>query len=124
MFEPDAVLERIGQGLLEALDASRVLDSSEIRQFFDPANLKERYEDWVATLLHHTGELDRRKLFRTMKHCTVECESEVISIRPTDHQEGEGWAGQSDIRVVQISRHATAEEVGRAISLAVSRCNG
>jgi len=121
LFEPIAAPERLGYGLLDALDASRVLDVKEIKEFFEPVKMKQRYEDWVAKLLRHTGYGDRKKLFSKMKHCTVVCESELISIRPTLHEEDEGWAGQELSQIVQVSRHAAAAEVGQGILLALSR---
>ncbi|MYN05136.1 CdiI family contact-dependent growth inhibition immunity protein [Pseudoduganella sp. DS3] len=124
IYDTNESPEMLGQGLLQALAASRVLNLDEARQFFESSSMKQRYENWVTRLLQHVGSGDRIKLFEKMKHCSVVCESDLISIRPTIHDEIEGWSGSKQLESVQVSRLASAAEVGQGILLALSRSQG
>jgi len=118
--------EGIGDGVKDALSASRVLSPAELGLFFDVSAVKQRYEEWVSLLLKEFDYESRRALFKEMKHCQVECVEGVITIMPTHHEKIEAWSGKGldESSYVMVPENASSNEVGEAVLLAISRCTG
>ena len=117
-------LSELGQAIQQALAASRVLTPDEISSFFDVSAIERRYENWVSSLIHKFGYVNRQQLFKNMRHCQIESTAGVISIRPTMHEKAEAWSGKGIEKsdYVLIDQAAPAEELGQSTMLALSRC--
>ncbi len=120
--EPSATA--LGSALQEALGASRFLSSEESKALLRREAVAQRYEDWVSHLMRQFGYATRRDLFKGMKHCLVRCNYETITIGPSIHDQLEGWGGTGKENDVHVSSAASADELGRAVLLALSRCIG
>lgn len=112
----------VGAALAEALSRSRTLAVNEIDQFFHPEVREQRYNDFVLTLLKHHGLKGKRALFKNMKHCAVESQSGVITIRPTRHEKLEGWAGANPRSHVSVPASSPHDAIGAAVEQALERC--
>lgn len=120
--EPEALA--FGRALQEALGASRFLSLDEVKAFFKPETVAQKYEEWVAHLMREFGYSSRRDLFKGMRNCSVVCDYETITVSPSIHDQLEGWAGVGKENNVNVSSAASAEDLGAAALLALSRCGG
>ncbi len=120
----DASPGHVGEALVEALSASRVLRPDELDAFFDPNSIAQRYEKWVADLIQRFGYSSRRTLFKRMKRCSVDQSSGVITLRPLRHEKLEGWSGDGIAKsdYVQLGEDSSPVEIGQGVLLALSRC--
>jgi len=122
----NASSEEIGSALFESLFASRMLDISELKDFFDIASVSARYEEWVVLLMNKYNYESRQVLFKQMKHCQVQWKEGAILIIPTYHEKLEAWSGKgfNESSYVTVSENATSDELGSGVLLALSRCTG
>lgn len=114
----------LGCSIIEALRKSRWLSVYECASFFDRDERKRVYEQWVSDLMESFGYKKRRELFKNMMNCSVIDRSGSVEIRPTNHDKSEAWSGRgiSHEDHVHRSLDSSAEEMGVAVRLAISRC--
>jgi hypothetical protein len=124
LLDPDASDEAIGLAILDALKLSRFLSTQEYDGFFDPEPNRQRYADWVVTLMKRYGYKTKRALFKNMKNCGIHQNTETFIFSPTRHEKLEGWSGEgiSDEDLVVIPATSSPIEVGQALRKAFARC--
>lgn len=115
---------QIGQALLNCLDVSRRVIPSDDIDLFDYKKGIERYKDWVSRLQEFSGVKSKAKLFRPMFSLTVIEQNGTIFIQPTRQEKSEAWDGDGikESDHIQISRDSSAEKIGEAVRLALSKC--
>ena len=114
----------LGQSLLLALEKSRVLHPNENANFYNLSRIEEDYEAFVSDLITKFGELQRRKVFSKMLHCSVSVRSGEIFIRPTKKERGESWSGSGikEEDIFRIPLSASPGEIGAGVKMALSKC--
>lgn len=115
---------QIGQALLNCLDASRrVLPSDDI-DLFDYKKGIERYKNWVGRLQEFSGIKSKAELFRPMFSLTVIEQNGIIFIQPSRQEKSEAWNGDGieESDHIQVLRDSSAEKIGEAVRLALSKC--
>lgn len=125
LLAPNATNSEIGQAVLSALDNYKQLAEKEIGTFFDLENVERDYTNWVTNLVEKFKYKNRKALFQSMKHCTVNRENGTITFQPTRHEKLEAWSGTGIKRedFVAIQASDSLEEVGKAATTAMERCN-
>ncbi|GBR18834.1 hypothetical protein AA105894_2160 [Asaia spathodeae NBRC 105894] len=85
---------------------------------------EERYRKWVTETMEKFGYKTKRAMFKNMKNCDVVKSSENMKIKPWFHNKLEAWSldGISEEDNVVIPADSSAEEIGVAARLALSRC--
>ena len=126
LLEPDANDEALGIALLDAMARSRFLTLEENRTFFDHDVGTRRHSEWVDVLLRRYGYKTTRSLFENMMRCSCRTQDNQIIIRPTHHQQLEGWGRErgDGIEDVVIPGDCSPTAVGAGLRLAFSRCTG
>lgn len=125
LLPPDANHVVLGAALLDALAHSRfITDEKEIRSFFNYEKGQAEYAQWIENLIQHFGYKSKRKLFKAMRLCNIECIDDRVEIRPQRHEKLEAWGREKDdgIENVVISKNAPPEEIGAALHEAFNRC--
>ena len=123
-YEPSVRDEELGEGLLQALAASRFLSPAEIDAFFDPKAVEQNYEDWVARSMQRYGYKKRSELFKGMKHCVIDRVDGVVTMKPSKHEKPEAWSG-TGIRETDYERvgpNASPADVGAALRRCLAKC--
>jgi hypothetical protein len=126
LLESTASYTQIGECVLKAIAASRLIDVKEIASYFDYEKKTQQYKKWVADISEKYGYKNRRELFNKMRSCDAEEYEGVITIKPTFHETLEGFSGEGilESEYVRIPSESLAEDVGKAVLLALSRCKG
>lgn len=123
-LNPDASDHELGEAVFDALKHSRFVLPREDPELYDYKLAKERYSDWVASLMARYAYKTKRALFKNMKYCNIKSEGGVITIRPTYHEKLEAWSGDGISKDDYVVLPATSSEanIGAALRLALSRC--
>lgn len=126
LLEPTASYTQLGECVLNAIAASRLIDVKEIPSYFDYEKKTQQYKRWVADISEKYGYKNRRELFNKMRSCGAEEFEGVITIKPTFHDTLEGFSGEGILEsdYVKVPSDSSAEDVGKAVLLALSRCKG
>ncbi|WP_035061423.1 contact-dependent growth inhibition system immunity protein [Andreprevotia chitinilytica] len=126
LLSPDISVQELGAALLDALAHSRFVLPAEDLNLYDYKQGIERNATWIADLMTRYGYKTKRALFKDMKSCNVRSQGGVITIRPSKHEKLESWSGDgiSEGDYVVLPANSSAEEVGKALQLAFSRCIG
>jgi hypothetical protein len=122
LFDISVSDEDLGKAVVESLKNSRFLELEKAYELEDIC--KEHYPKWVAQLMERYGYKTKRALFRGMNSCSIELEDKTITIRPSHHDQLEGWSGNAitERNKVHIPFDAPHSEIGAALRLAFSRC--
>lgn len=117
---------QIGECVIKAISASRLIDLKDIPSYFDHEKKTQQYKKWVAYVSEKYGYKSRRELFNNMRSCGAEEFEGLITFKPTFHDKLEGFSGDgiSESEYVTIPSESSAEDVGKAVLLALSRCKG
>jgi CDI immunity protein len=115
----------IGEGILKALSKSRVVDPSEFGTFFDYRRIEEAYKNRVLRTQSMCGGYKTKKaMFRYMDCCFIRVDDNMMRIEPSHHEKMESWGatkkGKDDDVIIPYPN--SAEEIGNAFLLALSRC--
>ncbi|HEV7609218.1 MAG TPA: contact-dependent growth inhibition system immunity protein [Steroidobacteraceae bacterium] len=123
-LNPDASAEAVGAALIAALAKSRMLSSAEATEFFSLGAVNRRYENWVTMVLAKYAYPSRRKMFKELKNVSADSSADVLLLEPTRHNKLEGWSGDGipEADHVKLPATASAEEMGKGVFLALSRC--
>jgi hypothetical protein len=112
----------IGSSLYDALNKSREVIPSEEPDLFDYKQIEKRSEEWIRELIERYRYKSKREALIKTKYCDVTSERGEILIAPFRHTRLEGWLGQEDDKTVVVPEMATAEQLGAAVRLALTRC--
>lgn len=133
---PDVSDIELGEMLLDALARSRFVvhqarddiwihpEASVDKDLYDHGLTNQRYDEWVNDLLASYSYKTKRSLFKNMRRCSMESVGGAIKIRPSCHEKLEGWSGKgiSENDYVVVLTDSGAENIGKALRLAFSRC--
>jgi hypothetical protein len=116
--------EELGEGLLQALAASRFLSLTEVGSFFEPKAIERNYEDRVARSMQRYGYKTRRELFKGMKHCMIARVDGVVTIKPSKHEKLEAWSGTGigETAHEHVGANASPVDVGAALRRCFAKC--
>jgi len=86
---------------------------------------KERYEKWAGDLQQQYGYKSRAAMFKNMNLCGIKHQNNEILFTPMVHVKLQAWesARNDGIEDIAIPSDSTAEAVGAALKLALSRCS-
>lgn len=123
-LDHDANAKEIGNAVLHSLRRYKKLTAVEVGVFFDLSKSESAYQIWVDSLLHRYGYNSKKELFKSMKHCSVRLQDQILKISPSKHEKLEAWSGtgqggQDDV-LVQVS--SSSGEVGEGVRTALERC--
>lgn len=133
LLPPDASDVAIGEAVQDALVHSRWVlpvrregSTYPVGVEFDRSvgDYAVNYPAWVKALMERYGYKTKRALFKDMKSVGIESKNGVLTFTPSHHSKLEGWVGLGDggEANVAIPSTSTAEEIGAALRLALSRC--
>jgi hypothetical protein len=122
LLTPKSSNSEIGDAVKKALAASKVLDSSGT-WINDPARAK-KHEEFLERFVSHYGFASQRSFFRRAFTCELELEGDSVVIQPLQQISGDKWDGFKDQakRNVRASIDASDAELGKAVRLAITRC--
>jgi hypothetical protein len=120
----DASDIEIGEAILKALSKSRVVDPSEFGVFFDYKRIEAVYKEWIKKTQEIYGYKTKKAMFKYMDAITLRVENEKIIMHPHHHEKSEFWSapknGKDDDVIIPYP--SSAEDVGAAYRLSLSRC--
>lgn len=96
-------------------------------ELYDPAAVKTRYEEWIASMKKRFGYKTKKRLFENMKSCSVASVDGIVTISPSHHERLEGWSGlrkNFEESKVRLPLDSPPHEIGSALRLAFGRCTG
>jgi hypothetical protein len=111
--------------VLDCLGHSRFLDTPELRaELFHPDAIARDYATWIKRLQKFGAYKTRRALFKDMQNCGIECDGNVITMRPSRHEKPEGWSGEgfSEADNVLVPANASPAKIGIALRECFRRC--
>ena len=120
---PDVDNNLLGQAVFQALKNSRTFEygSKEYKNFFDPVQRVQRYNQWVDHIRETLGYKTKSAFFRKMMMCSIEMDSKEIVISPNKHIRSDAWEGidGKDI-IIPVDRNYS--EIGQGAKQALSYC--
>jgi len=116
----------LGKAVITSLQASRRVAINEIQFLFDYKKMEYMYNKNVASIIKIYGYKNKSQIFRRMRSVGINKEENFIKLVPTIHERGAAWRRDQDdgIEDVIIPFSSTPTEVGAALRLAFSRCEG
>lgn len=126
--------QRIGEALLRALDASRLVlaaprqdvwihpETTFDRDLYDLKLNGQYYDECIADLGAKLGYKSKRALFKSVFSCNAERLGEHIVLSPSAQEKLDAWTALPEDQNVVLSVPATASEIGAGVRLALSRC--
>lgn len=123
-LSPDVDDITLGEAVLKALSKSRIIKEKDVGAFFDFRRIMKDYQNWVTYCQKTYGYKTKQAMFKYMDHCSITSENNMITIMPWHHEKIEAWSGTKNREkdYVIIPADSSAEEVGKALRLAYSRC--
>jgi len=123
-LEPDVDNLTLGQAVLEALNASRIIPAEEAYDFGDFGWRSNMYKEWIQSAMNKFGYKTKRALFKNMDNCGIKMLGDKITMHPRHHEKLEAWSAteNGDKDNVIIPADSSPEEIGAALRLAFSRC--
>lgn len=113
----------LGQAISQALKNSRTFKygSEECKNFFDPVQRVQRYNQWVDHIRETLGYKTKSAFFRRMMMCGITMNSKEIIISPNKHIRSDAWEGidEKDIIMPADSNYV---EIGQGAKQALSYC--
>ena len=124
VFAPSVDDATLGEAVIKALSKSRMIKEKDFTTFFDYKRIEKYYKDWIAYCQKTYGYKTKKAMFKHMDHCSITSENGEITIEPWHHEKIEAWGEtkNGDLDNVIIPADSNAEEVGKALKLAYSRC--
>ena len=120
---PDVDNNLLGQAVFQALKNSRTFEygSKEYKNFFDPVQRVQRYNQWVDHIRETLGYKTKLAFFRKMMMCSIKMDSKEIVISPNKHIRSDAWEGidGKDI-IIPVDRNYS--EIGQGAKQALSDC--
>ena len=114
--------EMLGEALRDALNHSRFLAPHEIKKSLtDYREIERVFKMRMDLLAQDSGFSSRRRIFQSLRFCSVTMRHGEISFEPTEHIRGDEWR---DLRTppIVIADDADASALGAAVRLAMSKC--
>jgi hypothetical protein len=124
LLPPDAGAADIGAAVLQTLSRYKKLTAVEVNMFFDLAHVEDDYQIWVSNLLKLHAYSSKKELFKSMKHCSVRLQDDILKISPTKHEKLEAWSGtgQGGQDNVELEAPFSSGDVGQGVLTALERC--
>lgn len=118
--------EELGKNVKEVLANSRVLDRSEINDFFDNDRIEKEDLECLEIMIKLFGKRNKASLYKSLMKCPLHLQKGILSMRPTKHDRSEWYSGLSinDKELVYIPLNSSDEDIGNALKLAFTRCTG
>lgn len=123
----DLTSRDLGQNVREVLANSRVLDISEIDDFFDDAKIEHNVFNSEQRIIELVNKKNKTAFYKNMMQVPTSIDDGIISFRPTKHERSDCYAGLSPgsgPEIVKIDSKLSDEDIGEALKLAFSRCTG
>ena len=111
----------LGEALKQALQCSRTLKVEEVDAFFDYKLVAKNFSTWVDRMMLATGNKNKSKLFKTLKHCSVCCQEQLITVAPFKHLRSDAYEGINGA-LVTISADSSSVQLGEALRRAFDLC--
>jgi hypothetical protein len=122
ILDPKTSDKPLGDAVLTALSKSRFVDPDIDSEIFDYHVGDKVFDDWVNEIMERCGYNSKRQALRKAPSCNIKARHGRITIEPLRQIGMERWQGIGDDQIVAIHEMATAERVGAALRLALSRC--
>jgi hypothetical protein len=119
---PDASDDALGRALLEALDRSRFIWPPDEPEFLNPERYQRCYQNWQKDFMRRYGYKTKRDAYKNMDWCRADRSEGKISIRPRKRDKPEYFRNLPAERTVVIPETRDAATAGRAVRLALDRC--
>lgn len=120
--------EELGKNVKEVLANSRVLDRSEINDFFDNDRIEKEDLDCENIMIRLFEKKNKADLFKNLMQVLVCVRDEsIFSFRPTKHDRSDCYSGITPgmgPEIIKISLNSSDEDIGDALKLAFIRCTG
>lgn len=121
-FSPDVSDEVLGSSLIAALNKSRFVDPRKELDFFDI----DRYRDLVNSrekqIISRSKFRSYRRAYENMRYVDLWRYSGKIFAIPHGKKGGQFWVSLPDDQTVVIPAASSAQQIGVAAKLALSRC--
>lgn len=116
----------LGQNIREVLANSRVLDISEVDDFFDDERLVKDDAECLNIMIEIFEKKSKAALYSNLMKCPLHLENEIVSFRPTKHDRSDRYSGLSldDKELIYLPLDSSDEDLGDALKLAFKRCIG
>lgn len=117
----------LGQNVKEVLANSRVLDRSEINDFFDNDRIEKCVKESEDIMIKLAHKKNKTIFYKNMMQIPTALDSNIISFRPTKHDRADYYSGinpGSGSEIVKLSLNSSDEDIGNALKLAFTRCTG
>jgi hypothetical protein len=122
----DVTTTELGQNVKEVFENSRVLDFSEIDDFFDNDRIERDICECEKIMEKLFGKKNQTTLNKSMMQIPANINNGLIKLRPTKHQRSDYYCdvASNDNAVVIVPLSSSDEEIGEALKLAFTRCTG
>jgi hypothetical protein len=117
----------LGRNVKEMFENSRVLDVSEVDDFFEPNQIDKWVKDSEVLTIKLVNKKNKTDFYKNMMQIPAARENDVISFRPTKHDRSDYYSGinpGSGPEIVKLPLSSSDEEIGEALKLALTRCTG
>lgn len=118
----------LGQNVREVLANSRVLDISEVDDFFDDERLMRDDRETTKFKVNAFGKKNKSAVYKEMMQVFISIEDcRSFCLRPTKHERSDIFSGLSPgmgPELIYKPLESSDEELGDALKLAFSRCIG
>lgn len=120
---PDIDNNLLGQAVFKALKNSRTFKygSEEYKNFFEPKQRVQRYNQWVDHVQETLGYKTKSALFRKMMMCSINMNSKEIVISPNKHIRSDAWEGIDEKDII-MPADSNCLEIGLGVKQALSYC--
>jgi hypothetical protein len=122
-LSPDTGDSELGSAVLEALRRSRFVRPEEAPALFDWRQNAKAVDDWLADIMLQFSYSSKRQAMRKTLYCFADQVSGRILISPTKQIGIDDWEDLGSDLTVNVSEFATADRLGAAVRLALSRCS-
>ena len=124
LLQPDCPDNELGEAVLKALAAFKVVPAEERAAVKKLSKDEDWYGQWIEERMARFGYKRKGQLFKRLYSCSIRNTEGELIIRPSNHDQLEGWSGLGDSEEVHIPADSTPEEIGAALRLGFSRCWG
>jgi CDI immunity protein len=118
-MEAPVALEKLGESVLLALNASKQLS---IEEAMNRRASEVEWNNWVSLMLSETKIASSQKLFQKMASCSVSNKDGVIVFSPSIKRRGAAWEGRGENFKISISASSEFKLIGQAALDGLSLC--
>jgi len=118
-MEAPVELEKLGESVLLALEASKHLSVEEAIQ---RRASETEWNNWISLMLSETNIASSQKLFQKMASCSVRYQDGVIVFSPSIKRRGAAWEGRGENFNISIPSSSELKLIGQAAIEGLSLC--